>query len=114
MPNLDNWLNTDRATSIAALIALKSTSITVSRAGATLGAQTVRLETLSSQRQVQTDGGITHQIDAMALGYKNHPTIDDTDLQPGDRFLADGVAYEVIMVMPAHVDQLQAYLKVRA
>lgn len=114
MPNLANFLGDDRASSIGDLIALKPTSIAVSRAGSTRPAQTVRLETLASQRQVQTDGGITHQIDAMALGYRNHPTIADTDLQPGDRFVADGVAYEVVIVMPAHVDQLQAYLKVRA
>lgn len=115
MPDLDAWVGTaDRATSIAALIALKPTSITIVRAGSTLAAQTVRLETLASQRQVAGQGGVTHMIDALALGYRNHPTIADTDMQAGDRFTADGVAYEVVAVMPAHEDCVQAYLKVRA
>lgn len=114
MPNFANYLADDRPTSIGDLIAIKSTAITVRRGAATLDAQTVRLETLSSQRAVQTDGGVTHMIDALALGYLNHPTIADTDLQVGDRFAAAGVAYEVVMVMPAHVDNVQAYLKVRA
>ena len=116
MPNFANYLADDRPTSIGDLIAIKATAITVYRSGVSgaLDPQTVRLETLSSQRAVQTDGGITHMIDAMALGYKNHPTIADTDLQVGDRFVADGVAYEVVIVMPAHVDNVQAYVKVRA
>lgn len=116
MPNFANYLPDDRATGIGDLISLKPTEITLYRSGGrgVLDPQTVRLETLSSQRAVQTDGGITHMIDAMALGYKNHPTIADTDLQVGDRFVADGVAFEVIIVMPAQVDNLQAYLKVRA
>lgn len=115
MPNANAWMaDQDRAESIAELIALKDTSITVNRAGVDQTAQTVRLETLSAQRIMQTAGGITHVIDAMALGYKNHPTISDTDLQAGDRFVAGGVAYEVIIVMPAHESSVQAYLKVRA
>ena len=114
MPNFANYLGDDRPTSIGDLITIKPTSITVRRGASTLPAQTVRLETLSSQRAVQTEGGITHMIDAMALGYKNHPTVTDTDLRVGDRFVAAGVAYEVVIVMPAHVDNVQAYLKVRA
>lgn len=114
MPNLAAFVNDDLPTAIGDLIALKPTSITVRRGNTTLGAQTVRLETLASQRAVVGEGGITHQCDAMALGYKNHPTVADTDLQPGDRFQADGVAYEVVLVMPAHVDNVQAWLRVRA
>lgn len=114
MPNLDNWAGAGMATALGELVALKSTSITVKRGATTLAAQTVRLETLSGSRQMMGAGNVVHQIDAMVLGYKNHPTIADTDLQAGDRFAAAGVAYEVVSVMPGMVDNLQAYLRVRA
>lgn len=114
MPNIAAFVNEDMAGALGALVALKATSITVKRGASTLSAQTVRLETLASQRAIVGEGGITVQCDALALGYKNHPPIADTDLQAGDRFVADGVAYEVILVMPAHEDCLQAWLRVRA
>lgn len=114
MPNTDAWATPDRPTELGELIVLKSTSITIVRDGSPLAAQTVRLETLASQRMVQTAGGVTHQIDGYLLGYLNHPTVADTDIESGDRFRAAGRDYEVIEVLPAHVDCVQAYLKVRS
>lgn len=113
MPNFANFQADDRPTSIGDLITLKPTSITVRRGAATLSAQTVRLETLASQRAVVGEGGVTFLCDAMALLYRNHPTVADGDLQPGDRFRADGTDYECILVMPAHVECYQAWLRVR-
>lgn len=104
----------DRPISIGDLIALKPTSIVIRRAGSSLGAQTVRLETLASQRMVAGEGGVTHACDAHLQGYRNHPTVADTDVQAGDRFVADGVSYEVAIVLPAHTDNVQCYLRVRA
>ncbi|MCC6454200.1 MAG: hypothetical protein IT328_04605 [Caldilineaceae bacterium] len=114
MPDMSGYLSESQPAAIGELIALKPTSITVVRGSTTLSPQTVRLETLSSQRQIQGANNVIHVIDAMALGYRNHPTQDDTDLKAGDRFFVDGTAFEVVVVMPAHVDCLQAYLKVRA
>lgn len=113
MPNITAFTTDDRPTSIGDLIALKPTSITVRRGATTLSAQTVRLETLASQRAVVGEGGVTFMCDAMALLYRNHPTVADGDLQPGDRFRADGVDFEVILLMPAHQECYQAWLKVR-
>ncbi len=113
MPTIANFTTPDRATEIGELIALKSTSITIVREGSTISAQTVRLETLASPQMVQTAGGITHRIDGHLLGYKNHPTVSDTDIQAGDRFRADGIDYEVEAVLPGHVYCVQAYLTVR-
>lgn len=124
MPTLDAWLGNsfplsawrddhDPAVDTAAVIADKSTSITVSRAGATLAAQTVRLEALGGNRQVQTSGGVTYQIDAVVIGYKGHATITDTNLRPQDRFAVGGVTYEVIMLAPGLADSLQAYCRAR-
>lgn len=114
MPNVANFAPASHADSIGDLIAIKPTSITVVRGGVQQAAQTVRLETLASQMRVQGSGGVTHEIDAHLLGYKNHSSIADTDLKAGDRFVADGVAYEVEIILPAHVDCLQAYLVVRS
>lgn len=114
MPNIAAFTSDGRSSSIGDLIALKPTSITVKRGASTLGAQTVRLETLASQRAVVGEGGVTLMCDAMALAYKNHPTVADGDLKPGDRFRADSVDYEVIIVMPAHQECIQAWLRVRA
>lgn len=114
MPNVNAFLATDRPTAIGDLIAIKPTSITIRRGASTLGAQSVRLETLASQRMVAGQGGVTFVCDALALCYLNHPTVADTDIQAGDRFRASGVDYEVILIMPGHVDNQQAWLRVRA
>jgi len=104
----------DEAYDTAQLIADKPASITVRRGATTLSAQTVRIETLASQKEVVGGDGNTYMIDAVALGYKGHPTITNTDLKPGDRFSYGGVNFEVIIVMPGQVDTLQAFLRVRA
>lgn len=100
---------------LGSLIPLKSTSITAYRNGVSLGAQTVRLETLSGDKQVVGPSGRTYSIDGMLLGYKGHPTIANTNLQAGDTFTtAEGVSFEVVAIMPAHTDCLQAFLHVRS
>lgn len=112
---LGGWISEhDQAFDTAQIIADKSVSITIRRGGNTLSAQTVRIETLASQKQMQGEGGITYMIDAMLLGYKGHPTITDTDVKPGDRFAYGNVMFEVIIVMPAEENTVQAYLRVRA
>jgi hypothetical protein len=114
-PNFANYFGSESQPEvIGSLIPLKPTSITVIRDGAALAAQTVRLETLSSDRQMQGQNGRIYSVDAMALGYKGHSTQPDCDLQAGDTFEADEVGFEVIAVMPAHTDCLQAYLRVRS
>lgn len=114
MPLIQNFLASDRAQAISDLIGLKETIIFVRRGSTTLAAQSVRLETLASQRQVTGPGGVTHSIDGVLLGRKNHPTLADCDIQAGDRFTdEDGLAYEVIAVMPDHRECWQAYLKLR-
>lgn len=115
MPDLSGYFSEGQPEAIAEIIGYKSDSTgTITRGSGTVAAQTVRLETLSGDKQMMGTGGVVHQIGAMVLGYKGHPTIADTDLLPGDRFQVDEVNYEVIAVMPAHTDCLQAYLKVRA
>lgn len=113
MPTFATW-SESQPVALGELITYKPTSITVIRNGVSLAVQTVRLETLSGDKQIIGQGGVVHQISAMVLGYKGHPTIADTNLLPGDLFTVGTVHYEVIALMPAHTDNLQAYLKVRA
>lgn len=117
MPNLSAWAsptNAESATSIGDLITRKPTTITIVRAGSAIASQVVRLETLASQRAVVGEGGLTFMCDAMALGYYNHPTVANTNIQAGDRFRVGSVDYEVVLKMPAHTDCCQVWLKVRA
>lgn len=116
MPNFAAWGGGEgQPLALAELITFKPVSTgTITRGNGTIAAKTVRLETLSGDRQIQGEGGVVHQISAMALGYRGHPTIADTDLRPGDLFTVSGVHYEVIAVMPAHTDCQQCYLKVRS
>jgi hypothetical protein len=124
MARLDAWLgNTsplstwtddhDMAVDTAILIADKPQSITVTRGGSALSAQTVRVDSLSGSRQITTSAGQVHQAEAIVLGYKGHSTITNTDLLPGDRFKVGGTLYEVIALVPNTLDGLQAYCSVK-
>lgn len=110
---LGSWLDDhDLGVDAAILIADKATSIAVIRNGVAQAAQTVRIEEMRGARQVQTSAGQVYQIDAVVIGYRGHPTIANTSLQPGDRFAVAGVRYEVIMLAPNTPDSLQAYCRV--
>ena len=124
MPDIDAWAgdsfplggwtdDVDDAVDMARLIQAKSTSITVVRNGTAQDAQTVRIEEVGRGRSYQSEAGETGQIDVVILGYKGHPSIDDTDIQRGDRFAHEGQGYEVVMVVPGLPDSFQAYAKVR-
>lgn len=126
MPDINAWSgnsfplsawsdDVDPGVDTARLIADKSTAITVRRGSSTLSAQTVRIEDLGGRgRQVQTEAGVMAQADTLVLGYRGHPTLADTDLQRGDRFLAGSVSYEVILVVAGQANQFQAYARVRS
>ena len=114
MPSITAFLADDRPTAIGDLIAIKPTTITIRRGASTLAAQSVRLETLASQRMVSGQGGVTHMIDGMVLGYRDHPVQADSDLQAGDRFRADGLDFEIVAIMPGHTECIQAYVRIRS
>lgn len=108
-----SWLSrSHRAYDTARVIADKPTSITVRRAGATLDAQTVRLEVSSMPTQMPTqmrgENATSTNLQTVVVGYKNHPTIADTDVQRGDRFFAGGQMYEVVQVLADVPDRLLA------
>lgn len=115
MPNFAAWGGGEgQPLALAELITFKPVSTgTITRGNGTVSAQTVRLETLGTPKQVTGTGGVVHLADAMVLGYKGHPTIADTDLRPGDLFTIEGRQFEVIAVKAGHTDCLQADLKMR-
>lgn len=120
MPNIDVWRedvgiggtwadDTTDAADTARIIAEKSTSITVSRAGVAQDAQTVRLEPVRQPMEVMGAGGDSQRVDVVILGYKNHASIDDTDLQVDDVFKVGTVVYRVKMLMTEYPYHLEAY-----
>lgn len=110
MPNFDTWMGGEgQAAAIAQIITYKSVSTgTITRGTGTVAAKTVRLETLSGQRQVQGEGGKVYTIDAMLLAAYG------AGFLPGDRFTIALQAFEVEAVMPGHTDCEQVYLRKRA
>lgn len=109
-PILGTWLDdvTD-ATGVAEIIAQKPTSITVQRQSGALSAQTVRLDLLSSVASDVNSGPVTlGTMRVLLLGYRNHPTITDTNVQRGDTFAYDGQRYRVTQVDTTYRDRLQA------
>lgn len=117
MPSFDGWLtgalpfgwaNPNIAVNVGNIIADKSVSIIVTRDGAQLAAQTVRIEPIGNPAQRKSDGSLVGQETVMALGYKGHPSITDTDLTRGDRFFCGGLMYEVAQVQPGYTDRLIA------
>lgn len=108
---LGNWLNDiNRAYDVERLITAKATNIVAIRAGASLPTQTIRLEAASSvPREIVVDAAKVSESDVIVIGYRGHPTIADTDLKRGDRFLTGDLMYEIIHLNEA-VD-LIAYAK---
>lgn len=108
-PSIDGWLTTEgQPEAIAEIIGYKSVSTgTITRGSGTVAAKTVRLETLSGQRQVQGEGGKVYSIDAMLLAEYG------AGFLPGDRFAIASQAFEVEGILPGHIDCEQVMLKLR-
>lgn len=126
MSRFDTWLNTanrlptwvgnkSRPASVTNIIADKPASIVIERmvnnVKSTLAAQTVRIDTLSGAKEagILFDTGLISSQSLVILGYKGHPTIADTDMITGDRFLFSGRAYRVKKVEASFTDRLLAF-----
>lgn len=109
MPDLEAWLANDvvrpgtRAVLAWRRINDRPTSIIIRRGGTTLDAQTVRIEWSGYARE---DEDIEVAVDAMpgvgrltVFGVRGHPTLPDTDIQRGDRFIIGAAEAEVLAVM---------------
>jgi len=92
---------TNRAVDAWNRIQRNPTSITLVRGAVEQSAQTVRIEFDNAvDSEYRGDGGgISSGRDAVIFGVKNHPTVDDTDIQRGDRFAINGQQYRVIQTI---------------
>lgn len=118
MPNFGRWIaptnewamsTRDRAYQTERRILARPTTITVYRAGTALDEQTVRLDLATANPMKQVDPNVKDAaVQMLVTGYKDHPEIDDTDLQRGDQFsTSDGQLYDVVQLLPETLGILQ-------
>ncbi len=114
---------TELSVDTARTIAMRPTRITITRDAAnnttvTLAPQTVRLEinqnvrAANEQRDTQIMLEITEQY-LVVMGYKDHPTIPNTDIRRGDRFFHQRRIYEVVELLDGIPGRLLASAKVK-
>lgn len=112
---LRTWMgDQSRPASVGNIIQDKPSSIVIERDGvANLAAQTVRLDTYTAAQEVGYffDTGLLRTQGFVLLGYKEHPTIADTNIQSGDRFVLDSRIYEVEKVEASFTDRVLAFVK---
>lgn len=104
-----------RPGSVAQMIADDPFVITVTRETSgvttTLAAQTVRIAqrgTTGTETFIRSGAGINTNQEVVVLGYKNHPTITDTNLLYGDRFAYNSKYYRVTLIERDFSDRLIA------
>jgi hypothetical protein len=68
-------------------------------AGTTLAAQTVRLEYDNAVGQSEAASGLAAVRKVTVFGVRNHPTLGDTNVGEGYRFVLDGDQYTVVEVI---------------
>lgn len=111
MPDFAAWRDdtTARAEAAWTRIQQRPVSITIRRGTDMLDEQTVRVELSSSAREdldVRRGLNLLPGVQrAVVFGVRNHPTVADTDIQRGDRFVLAQTEYEVIavIVLPGEV-----------
>lgn len=113
---LGGWRGTEgRPGSVAQMIADDPFSIVITRetsgVTSTLAAQTVRIAqrgTHGTEAFLRAGVGFTSRQQVVVLGYKNHPTVTDTDIRYGDRFAHNGKYYTVTLLEKDFTDRLIA------
>lgn len=123
MPDISAWLGADdraqdwltrdpaRAESVALIIADKPASVTLIRKGVALSSQTVRIDVFgasTNERLGMGSNAFTNTQRVLVLGYRDHATIADTDIQTQDEFAFDGQYYRVVKVESGMTDRVEA------
>jgi hypothetical protein len=120
MPDFAAWRKAERAQALDAWRRIEDapTAITIRRGGdgEMLAAQTVRIEIGSSARE---DRDLRRGLNvlpglqqAVVFGVRGHPTVSDTDIQRGDRFVVGATEFEVVGVVEA-AGEVQATCEAR-
>ena len=116
MPNFDAWRSAgteaidsvSRAVEAWRRIQRNPTSVVLRRGALNLTAQTVRIEPERAQAQVgDLPIGEKPRTRAIVFGVKGHPSVSDTDVSHGDRFVYLDMEYRVVSIN-AYVGELQA------
>lgn len=102
--NFSNWLGAGQAISVTERAALawrriqdKPTTVVFrTAAGATLGAQTVRVESDSNASPAESAAGMAPRRKAVIFGIRGHATLPDTDIAEGYRFILGADEYRVM------------------
>lgn len=108
-----DWLgDKNRPYGVESIIADHPASIVIDGLGSrTVAAQTVRIDLAglsASEALSMGANALLSKQRLVVLGYKNHPTITDTDLQRGDEFPYTGQRYRVIKVESHFTDRIIA------
>ena len=107
MPDFEAWRSDEQARALEAWIRIseKPTTITIRRNGDALAPQLVRIEFADTARE---DVNLRRGLDvtpgvqrAVVFGLRHHPTIPDTNIERGDRFVVGVTEFEVIGVIDA-------------
>lgn len=117
MPTFSNWLITsgaisepERAIRAWGRISRDPSSIAFYRDGVTLDAQTVRVEMSEAKNMPGSEPNLSRATmrEVVVFGVVNHPSVTDTDIEAGDRFVLNGNEFVVrdVNVLPGEV---QAY-----
>ncbi|HVU10684.1 MAG TPA: hypothetical protein VHD90_05370 [Phototrophicaceae bacterium] len=118
MPDFAAWGDDSqaRARDAWARIEDQPTTITIQRGSTTLAAQTVRIEFSNAARE---DVGLREGLNvvpgvqrAVMFGVRNHPTVVDTNVERGDRFVIGATEFEVVGVIVA-AGEVQAICEAR-
>lgn len=100
-----------RPASVGMIITDKPAEITIIRSGVALDEQIVRIDVFGSsvnERLSMGSNAYTNTQRVLVLGYRNHPTIADTDIQTQDEFAFDGNFYRVVKVESSFTDRVEA------
>lgn len=114
MPSFDKWIASTnvRDTSAAAkateawnAILDDSTSVVITRNGSNLAAQTVRIEYQTWVTEDKGDMAEASRRSVWVFGVRDHPTVTDTNLQNGDKFVLNGNLYRVrdVLFLPGEI-----------
>lgn len=103
-PALTDWMDQSIQQDYGRIWKEKEVEITILRDGVALNPQAVRIETIDNVPFERFGSGKTAFINGTRIriyGYKDHPSIANTDIQFLDRFKLADQTFEVLQVQPS-------------
>jgi hypothetical protein len=109
MPNISNWISTDRSADAWARISDRPSSILVVRGGVNQALQTVRIDMDNTVTEIAGQGGTIVSVRrGVVFGTYGHPTVPDANLKKGDQFTIDKVQYVIksVIKLPGEIQAI--------